>query len=66
MKVFMYDEVVINLAAVETITTCTPDRKSGEQSIWFEMRNGNSKKIYVPTTETKKILKEIYEKMLGD
>ena len=63
MKVFMYDEVIINLEAVEKIETCIPDKKSGTQSIWFHLRNKNSANIRVPINETKKILKIIYDEM---
>lgn len=67
MKVFMYDEVIINLEAVERVETSLPDKKSSTQSIWFYLRNDDSTHITVPTNETKTILKIIYDEMIrGD
>lgn len=66
MKVFMYDETIINLAAVEKITTCTPDRRTGMQCIRFQLRGNDSERIHVPTVEIKKILEEIFNIMRED
>lgn len=67
MKVFMYGEIIVNLEAVEKVETSPPDKKSGTQSIWFHLRNDDSTRITVPTSETKKILKNIYDEMIrGD
>jgi len=62
----MYDEVIINLEAVERIETSLPDKKSGTQSIWFRLRNNDSTCITVPTNETKTVLKNIYSKMIRE
>lgn len=66
MKVFMYEKSIVNLEAIEYVTTGYPDNYRKTQVIRFHLRNGNDTSITVPISEVQKILKIIYEEMIGE
>lgn len=66
MKVFMYEDTIVNLEAVEYIFTSMPDNRRKVQTITFHLRNNNTTAITLPIPEVQRILKEIYDKMKGE
>ena len=66
MKVFMYEDTIVNLEAVEYITTDTPDNRRKVQTITFHLRNNKWAMVTLPISEVQKTLEEIYSKMVGE
>lgn len=66
MNVFMYEDVIINLEAVEYITASMPDNRRKTQTVTFHLRNDKWTMINLPISEVQKTLKEIYNQMKGE